>query len=47
MIGSSAEAIPLEEQAIRLSPGDQYLYDDYNNVGIAHLLLSHPDEAIV
>ena len=45
--GSSAEAIPLEEQAIRLSPGDQYLYDYYNNMGIAHLLLSHPDEAII
>ena len=47
MIGSSAEAIPLEEQAIRLSPGDPYLYDYYTNVGIAHLLLSRPDEAIV
>jgi len=47
MTGSIAEAIPLEEQAIRLSPGDPALYDYYINMGIAHLLLSRPDEAIV
>jgi len=47
MTGSIAEAIPLGEQAVRLSPGDPILYDYYNNIGIAHLLLSQPDEAIV
>jgi len=47
MTGSIAEAIPLEEQAIRLSPGDPILYDYYNTIGVAHLLLSQPDEAIV
>jgi tetratricopeptide (TPR) repeat protein len=47
MTGSIAEAMPLEEQAIRLSPGDGSLWDYYNNIGIAHLLLSQPDEAIV
>jgi len=47
MTGSIAEAIPLEEQAIRLSPGDPNSSDYYANMGIAHLLLSRPDEAIV
>ena len=47
MTGSIAEAIPLEEQAIRLSPGDPASWEYYNNMGIAHLLLSQPDEAIV
>jgi len=47
MTGSIAEAIPLEEQAIRLSPEDPYLNNFYYHMGIAHLLLSQPDEAIV
>ena len=47
MTGSIAEAIPLEEQAIRLSPGDPGSWDYYFNMGIAHLLLSRLDEAIV
>jgi len=47
MTGLIEEAIPLDEQAIRLSPGDPYLYGYYNNIGIARLLLSQPDEAIV
>jgi tetratricopeptide (TPR) repeat protein len=41
------EAIPLEERAIRLSPGDPTLNFFYNTMGIAHLLLSRTDEAIV
>jgi TolB-like protein/class 3 adenylate cyclase/Flp pilus assembly protein TadD len=47
MTGSVEQAIPLLEQAIRLSPGDPSLNYFYNNMGIAHLLLSQPDEAIV
>jgi tetratricopeptide (TPR) repeat protein len=47
MTGSIAEAIPLLEQAIRLSPGDPASWDYYFNMGIAHLLLSRTDEAII
>ena len=47
MTGSIEEAIPLEGQAIRLSPGDPSIFGFYNNMGIAHLLLSQFDEAIV
>ena len=47
MTGSIEEAIPIEEQAIHLSPGDPYLNNFYTNRGIAHLLLSQLDEAIV
>jgi adenylate cyclase len=46
MTGSIAEAIPLEEQAIRLSPRDPYIYNFYYVIGLVHLLQSHTDEAI-
>jgi adenylate cyclase len=47
MSGSIEEAIPLEERAIRLSPRDPYIRNLYTNIGIAHLLQSHADEAIL
>jgi tetratricopeptide (TPR) repeat protein len=45
--GSIADAIPLEEQAIRLSPGDPYIYNFYYLIGLVHLLQSRTDEAVV
>jgi len=47
MTGSIEDAIPLLEQAIRLSPRDPQIRTFYNNMGIAHLLQSHIDEAIL
>jgi adenylate cyclase len=47
LTGSVDEAIPLTEQAIRLSPRDSYIVYRYQWIGIAHLLQSHTDEAIV
>jgi TolB-like protein len=47
MTGSIADAIPLLEQAIRLSPHDPLIRLFYTNIGIAHLLQSHTDEAIL
>jgi TolB-like protein/class 3 adenylate cyclase len=47
MTGSIEEAIPLEEQAIRLSPEDPYRNNFYYHMGIANLFLSRPNEAIV
>jgi TolB-like protein/Tfp pilus assembly protein PilF len=47
MTGSIEDAIPLLEQAIRLSPRDPLIRLFYTNVGIAHLLQSHTDEAIL
>src|SRR6516225_6618551 len=47
MIGSIEDAIPPEEQAIRLSPRDPLIRLFYTNMGIAHLLQSHTDEAIL
>ena len=44
--GSLAEAIPLVEQAIRLSPRDAGLGVWYLLIGTTHLLQSHADEAI-
>jgi tetratricopeptide (TPR) repeat protein len=44
--GSIEETIPLEEQAIRLSPRDPYLYLFYGEIGLVHLLQSRIDEAI-
>jgi TolB-like protein/class 3 adenylate cyclase len=44
MTGSIEDAIPLVEQAIRLSPRDPNIRVFYNNMGIAHLLQSHTDE---
>ncbi|MBV8131029.1 MAG: tetratricopeptide repeat protein, partial [Alphaproteobacteria bacterium] len=46
MTGSIEDAIPLVEQAIRLSPRDPLIRPFYTNMGIAHLLQSHTDEAI-
>jgi tetratricopeptide (TPR) repeat protein len=45
--GSIEESIPLVEQAIRLSPRDPDLRLWYFHLGIAHLLQSRNDEAIV
>jgi tetratricopeptide (TPR) repeat protein len=47
MAGSIEDAIPLEEQAIRLSPRDPFIRLFYTYMGIAHLLQSHTDEAIL
>ena len=41
------EVIPLEEQAIRLSPRDPWIYCFYEEIGLVHLLQSRIDEAIV
>ena len=46
LIGSIAEVIPLEEQAIRLSPRDPLIGNFYFRIGQVHLLQSHPDKAI-
>jgi adenylate cyclase len=45
--GSIEEAIPLVEQAIRLSPRDPQLGIWYFQIGIAHLLQSRTNEAII
>jgi adenylate cyclase len=45
--GSIEETIPLEEQAIRLSPRDPYLHLFYSEIGFVHLLQSRTDEAIL
>jgi len=45
--GSIDEAIPLEEQAIRLSPRDPAIGNFYIRIGQAYLLQSRTDEAIV
>jgi adenylate cyclase len=45
--GSIAEMIPLHEQAIRLSPRDPQISIWYFRIGVAHLLQSRIDEAIV
>jgi tetratricopeptide (TPR) repeat protein len=47
MTGSIEETIPLEEQAIRLSPRDPQLGVWYQQIGQVHLLQSRTDEAIV
>jgi tetratricopeptide (TPR) repeat protein len=47
MIGSSAEAIPLEERPIRLSPRDPFIGNFYSRIGLVHLLQSHLDDAIL
>jgi adenylate cyclase len=46
-VGSIEEAIPLVEQAIRLSPRDPQLGVWYAGIGVVHLLKSCTDEAIV
>ena len=45
-IGPIEEAIPTQEQAIRLSPRDPGIALWYNRLGEAHLLQSRTDEAI-
>ena len=44
---ASEEAIPLLEQAIRLSPRDPAIPTWYYRIGQVHLLQSHIDEAIL
>jgi adenylate cyclase len=46
LTGSIEEAIPLHEQAIRLSPRDPLIGIWYYRIGLAHLLQSRTDEAI-
>src|SRR5262249_10137993 len=46
-IGPIEEAIPLLEQAIRLSPRDPGIGYWYFRIGEAHLLQSHTDDAIL
>ena len=45
--GSIEETIPLEEQAIRLSPRDPQIGNWYELIGRVHLLRSRTDEAII
>ena len=47
LTGSIDEAIPLEEQAIRLGPRDPYVFNRYLVIGRVHLLQSRIEEAIV
>jgi TolB-like protein/Flp pilus assembly protein TadD len=46
LAGAIGEAIPLQEQAIRLSHRDPYIGISYFRIGVAHLLQSRIDEAI-
>src|SRR5207253_1751435 len=45
--GPIEETIPLEEQAIRLSPRDPSVFSRYLVIGQVHLLQSRTEEAIV
>jgi adenylate cyclase len=45
--GSIEEVIPLDEQAIRLSPRDPYIGNFFQRIGLVHLLQSRTDEAVV
>jgi adenylate cyclase len=45
--GSIEEPIPLDEQAVRLSPRDPNIGSFYYLIGTVHLLQSRTDEAIV
>jgi adenylate cyclase len=45
--GSMEEAIPLVEQAIRLSPRDGQIGNWYFRIGVVHLVQSRIDEAII
>jgi len=45
--GSLEEAIPFEEQAIRLGPRDPFVYSRYLALGAIHLLQSSLEEALV
>ena len=46
LAGAIEEAIPAQEQAIRLSPRDPIIPNWYWRIGMAHLLKSRIDEAI-
>src|SRR5215472_5772159 len=46
-MGSIEEAIPLEEQAIRLSPRDTFVAVFYRQIGLVHVLQSRTNEAVV
>ena len=46
-IGSIEEVIPLQEQALRLSPRDPNIGVYYLRIGLVHLLQSRTDEAII
>jgi adenylate cyclase len=45
--GSIPEAIPLEEQAIRVSPRDPLIGSWYRQIGLFHLVQSRANEAVV
>jgi adenylate cyclase len=45
-IGSIAETISLEEEAIRLGPRDPHIFNRYGAIGLTHLLQSHTEDAI-
>jgi adenylate cyclase len=45
--GSIEEVIPLEEQAIRLSPRDAGIGGWYHQIGLVHLVQSRTEEAVV
>jgi TolB-like protein len=47
LTGSIDETIPLEQEAVRLSPRDSYVGIRYFRIGVTHLLQSRTDEAIV
>jgi TolB-like protein/class 3 adenylate cyclase/Flp pilus assembly protein TadD len=47
LTGSLAGAIPLLEQAIRLSPRDPYIFIPFSLIGHVHLLQSRNEEAIL
>ena len=47
LTGSLEEAIPLSEQAIRLSPRDPYIYIPLGLIGQVHLLRSRTNEAVL
>ena len=47
LTGSIEEAIPLAEQAIRLSPRDPNIGIMYDRIGYVHLLQSRVDEAVL
>jgi tetratricopeptide (TPR) repeat protein len=47
LTGSIDEVIPLEEQAIRLSPRGPFIGTLYSRIGMVHLLQSQTGEAIV
>ncbi len=46
LLGAPAEAIPLLQQALRISPRDLGIGYVYYRLGLAHALLGHTDEAI-